>query len=64
MFVFLFFFCVIQSSKSHKFVCFDGAMIHFHSPVVYCTNYLAVHTPKFALVQDEAVCGQKSQCSG
>ena len=56
--------CVIPLCKSHKFVCFDGAIIHFYSPVVYYTNYLAVHKPKFALVQDEALCGQKSQCSG
>ena len=48
-----------------KFVCFDGAIIHFYSPVVYYnTNYLAVHKPKFALVQDETLHGQKSQCSG
>ena len=28
------------------------------------TPYLVVHKPKFALVQDKALCGQKSQCSG
>ena len=50
--------------RGHKFVCFDGPIIHFYSLVLYYTNYLAVHKPKFALVQDEALCGQKSQCSG
>ena len=28
------------------------------------TPYLVVHKPKFALVQDKALCGQKCECSG
>ena len=28
------------------------------------TSYLVVHKPKFSLVQDEPLCGQKCECSG
>ena len=34
------------------------------SSLLHFLTYLAVHKPKFALVQDEVLCGQKSQCSG
>ena len=47
-----------------NFVCFDGANHTLLLSVSLLTNYLAVHKLKFALVQDEALCGQKSQYSG
>ena len=48
----------------YVFACTNILQLNSDNSLLNLLTYLAVHKPKFAWVQNEVLCEQKSQCSG